>query len=447
MYSVYQILVSDKELIEAFEEWSFTAHSLYNEALYTIRNLFTGLSKDENTITDNEKELISNVFDAIDKFKRKDIITAEKSLPSYPLLVCYLSKYVKSENYFSSLPRHTAQHTIKGARNDFSNLLKALKAYGENPESFTGKPKMLRYKKNGSSFKFSNQEAIIYKTKFSYELKLPKLKTRIPLGMDFKDKRLKEVTVTKYYGKYMLNLILEDVDFKMGEKEKEIKAAIDFGVDNIIAISTNKGDSLLVKGGAIKSKNQWFNKLIAKNHRGQTVGTTRKAKSSKALQGIYKNRNAFLKDYMHKISKAVISWCLENDVGVLVIGKNKLWKQNINLGGKNNQNFVQIPYYILTSYLEYKANRVGIEAVFQEESYTSKASFLDGDAIPVYRENFTPLFSGQRFERGLYKTKNGLVVNADINGALNILRKKYPEEIFELNNLGYLEKPEVLKII
>lgn len=448
MYNVCEIVINDKELIKTFNEWSYICHSLYNEALYTLRNLFTGLVKNDKEITDNEKELISNVFETIKIFNRKDVLNPTNRIPSYELLVCYLSKFVVSENYFSSIPRQTAQHIIRMAKNDFDNWLKALDAYEDDPKKFTGKPKMPKYKKSSSSFKFSNQGAIIYRNKFNHELKLPKIKKRLNFSFDLRDKKLKEITINKYYDKFKLNLILESDDKEIVQ-DKNVKAAIDFGVDNIISIATNEGDSLLVKGGAIKSKNQWFNKLISKNQTGQTIGTKEKVNSSKALNRIYEKRNSFIKNYMHKVSKEVVEWCLQNNVGVLVLGKNNFWKQNINIGKTNNQNFVQIPFNTLTAYIIYKANRAGIEVKMQEESYTSKASFLDNDIIPIYEEgkDVEYTFSGKRFKRGLYKSEEGIIINADLNGAMNILRKAYPEEKFETKELKYLQKPKVLKII
>ena len=445
MYNVYQMVIEDKELISTFEEWSFICHSLYNEALFVLRNLYTGLVKSETEITDNEKEVVANINKTIKKYQRNDVINQTNRTPSYELLVCYLSKFIESENYFSSIPRHTAQHIIRTAREDFKNWKEALKAYNKDSSKFTGRPKMPKYKKDSSSFKFSNQEAKFYKQKFGYELKLPRLKKRLNVSFDLTNKRLKEVTVNKYYDKFKLNFVLEDKKYEVPAIKTNTKASIDFGVDNIIAMSTNKGDSLLIKGGVIKSKNQWYNKLLAKNHRGQTIGTKEKVKSSKALNKIYENRNNFMKDYMHKISKEVVNWCVFNNVSTLVLGKNNLWKQNINIGKKNNQNFVQIPLNILLNYIVYKANRVGIETIIQEESYTSKASFLDNDTIPVYEEGKTYKFSGKRTKRGLYKSKEGIIINADLNGALNILRKAFPQESFYLKKYRLPSKTRNLK--
>lgn len=444
MYKIYQIVIKDKELNKDFEEWSFLGHYLYNETLYIIRNLFTGLNKDYSLITPNEEEVISNTFEALAMYDSENIIGSNKRVPSYTFLNYYLSKYRRSNNY-ESLPKHIAQHIIKQALGDFKNWLAALKDYKKNPSKYTGRPKMPGYKKDSTSFKISNQEAVIYKTKFGHELKLPRQKTRMPLSIDAKGKKLKEVTVSKYYNHFKLTLVMEEYYTPLG-KDKTVKAAIDFGIDNIVAISTNNGKSLLVKGNVIKSKNQWFNKQLAKNLRGQTIGKDTKAISSKALNRIYMKRNNYMRDIFHKVSKEVITWCCKNDVGLIVLGRTKFWKQNINIGKANNQNFVQMPLYLLIQYIKDKAFLNGIEVLEQEESYTSKASFLDMDKIPVYKkgDNINYIFSGKRTKRGLYKDSLGRVINADLNGACNILRKAMPSEKLELNYIGYLTNPQVL---
>ena len=131
-----------------------------------------------------------------------------------------------------------------------------------------------------------------------------------------------------------------------------------------------------------------------------------------------------MNDYMHKVSRFIANYCVEKQISTLVIGKNEQWKTNSNIGKTNNQNFVQIPHAVLYKLIQYKAEEVGIKVIYQEESYTSKASYLDGDVIPVYVDGWKYTFSGKRIKRGLYRTKNGILLNADVNGAANIYRKQ-----------------------
>ena len=150
-----------------------------------------------------------------------------------------------------------------------------------------------------------------------------------------------------------------------------------------------------------------------------------------------------MRDTMHKISKKIVEWCEEKQVSTIVIGSNEFWKQGINIGN-NTQTFVQIPFSTLINYIEDKASKIGIEVVRIEESYTSKASFLDLDDIPVYKEGDTSeyVFSGKRTSRGMYKSSTGFTFNADLNGAGNILRKYKNENI--VFNMSNLSSPEIL---
>ena len=154
---------------------------------------------------------------------------------------------------------------------------------------------------------------------------------------------------------------------------------------------------------------------------------------TKQMHRFTTKRNNIIKDYMHKTSNYIVQYAIKNDVSLVIVGHNKEQKQNINLGTINNQNFVQIPTTILINQLRYKLNKVGITFVEVEESYTSKASFVDNDFLPTYcankqnKEQETYLFSGKRIKRGLYRTKDNLLVNADFNGAANILRKVFPK--------------------
>jgi IS605 OrfB family transposase len=136
------------------------------------------------------------------------------------------------------------------------------------------------------------------------------------------------------------------------------------------------------------------------------------------------NRNYQVHDYMMKSARYIVNYCLTHEIGTIVIGYNPDWKREINTGKRNNQNFVQIPHGQLRNQLESLCERYGIKYVEQEESYTSKASFLDGDAIPVWKGTHQEVkFSGKRVKRGLYRANNGEMVNADVNGSANILRK------------------------
>ncbi|WP_237395800.1 IS200/IS605 family accessory protein TnpB-related protein [Okeania sp. KiyG1] len=145
---------------------------------------------------------------------------------------------------------------------------------------------------------------------------------------------------------------------------------------------------------------------------------------------------------MHTASKRVIDWCVNHEIGTLIIGQNQNWKQEIKLGKKNNQQFVNIPHYKLIEMLRYKAQLRGIKVIITEESYTSQSSCLDGDDLPKYGEQ-KPKFSGKRITRGLYKTRENKLLNADVNGSLNIIKKVIPD-VFDQGIKGLPFNPVVL---
>ena len=446
-YNLYNYHIYDNDsLYNLLDEWAHLANNLYNESLFIMRQLFTGLTKTPDQRYELEAIAIESVLEVAKLYNKEITLNEEKRLVNYPFLEFYFRE-TNNENYYSILPRQTAQAIIKEADAKFSEWLKALKDYKANPSKYTGKPRMPKYKKSGgsSTFTLTNQGVVFEKKKHNYLIKFPKTKDTLTFNKKLKNERLKSVNVKKEYGIFKITFLFEDLDTEEVTLDSNIFCGIDLGVNNLAAMVTSNGDSLLVKGEFIKSKNQWFNKQIAKNLRGQTVGTNKKAISSKALKNLYRRRQYFIEDAMHKVAKKIVKWCMDKNVSTIIIGKNKWWKQNINIGKVNNQNFMQIPHALLINYIKTVANKVGINVIETEESYTSKASFLDMDSIPVYKEdaNITYIFSGNRIKRGLYKDSKGKVINADLNGAGNIMRKVIPDEDITIN-INNLISPEKL---
>ena len=196
--------------------------------------------------------------------------------------------------------------------------------------------------------------------------------------------------------------------------------SIDPGLNNIVSIYNNIGiRPLLYNGRPIKSINQYYNKTNAK----LKSELPSNVKSSKRLKQLSFKRNNRIDYEMHKISTHIINEAVKNNISKIFIGNNIGWKNEINIGKRNNQNFVNIPHTKLFQQLSYKGSLKGIEVIFTEESYTSKASFFDKDKLPIYGESDGHKFSGKRIKRGLYKDSDGNVWNADLNGAANIMRK------------------------
>ena len=191
---------------------------------------------------------------------------------------------------------------------------------------------------------------------------------------------------------------------------------IDIGIDNLMAVTSNEGSiSHLVNGRPLKSINQYYNKTYA-----EIVSklAERDMNTSKKLRRLTRKRNNKTKDYMHKASRSVVDLMVENKIGNCFIGHNDGWKQEVNIGKRNNQNFVSIPHSQLIWMLSYKASEAGINVETHNESHTSKCSFLDDEDICHYDE-----YMGKRKKRGLFVSSVGCMLNADINGAANILRR------------------------
>ena len=411
MYRTDRIYVNTQhEMFPYFDTLAHKAKNLYNASLFRIRNAFTAHGK--TNVTSNEKEVL-------------DELALLKGRKTYRILGYMMLERVmratQNPDFFADLPMQSAQATLKRACSDFQSWLSALGEYKKNPSLFIGKPRMPKYcKGNITAFTFTNQEAVIYDD----ELKLPKTKQRLKIRKRC-NARLKEVKVCPVSGGYDVLLVyqVKDPSVKAGSHS----AAVDFGVDNTMAVVTDTGDSIIFKGEYIKSINQYFNKekayRVSLMSRGN-VTTTRVW--SKKLDQLSAYRINYIRDCFHKMSRLLMGWCKSHKVGYLVLGSNKFWKQESNMGKCNNQNFVGIPFEILKTMIELKSNEYGITVIRQEESYTSKASFLDLDFIPVYSKEELDTkyhFSGRRIPRGLYKSKDGTLMNADINGAANILRK------------------------
>ena len=223
--------------------------------------------------------------------------------------------------------------------------------------------------------------------------------------------------------------------------------ALDFGINNLITAVSSTGKSFIVDGRKLKSINQWFNK---ENARLQSIKDKQHfgKKTTNRQKAITRDRNNKVNDYMNKTARIIIDYCVANDIGTLIAGYNVTFQKSSHIGKQNNQNFVNIPYGHLRDKLDYMCELNGITYVEQEESYTSKASFWDKDEIPVYN-NDNPKeyqFSGNRVHRGLYKTANGKTVNADINGALNIMHKSSVVDMTILYGRGEVDTPVRIRI-
>jgi len=195
---------------------------------------------------------------------------------------------------------------------------------------------------------------------------------------------------------------------------------IDLGIENIVTIANNIGlPPIIVKGNALKSLNQFYNKLRAEYQSCSGLGD--QFKETIRLARLTKKRMNQLNDVFHKLSRQIVQYCIQNNCGMIIIGYNPLWKQQSNLGRHNNQNFVAIPFAKLISKIQYKAQLVGITVILHDEAYTSKCSFLDKESIGFHSE-----YCGKRIKRGLFRSRAGVFLNADVNSAYNHIRNVVP---------------------
>ena len=270
----------------------------------------------------------------------------------------------------------------------------------------------------------------------------------IKLPPILKDKKIKEIRIIpKQHSRYFEIQYTYEVEEIKRELNKENGLGIDLGIDNLCTCVTNNGASFIIDGKKLKSINQYYNKINAKL---QSIKDKQKIERTTLRQKrIARRRNNRIEDYLSKAARIIISYCLNNDIGKIVLGYNEDFQRNSNIGSINNQNFVNIPYRKLRDKLTYLCKLYRIEFKLQEESYTSKASFFDGDIIPVYdKENLQEYkFSGKRIKRGLYQTSRGYQLNADCNGALNILRKSKVVDLSVLYNRGELNTPKRIRVV
>lgn len=437
-YRVTQRIISSDDLLYPyFDDLCRKSKLLYNAALFRVRNIFTGYDKEHRT--ENEVE----VFQEVALLQRSYPNMHVRRVISYTHLE-KMMRVTENADFFSGLPRQTAQQMVKQSVTDFKNWLTSLTEYKKHPEKYLGKPKMPRYKKSDlTTVIITNQDAVLYRDDIGMSLKLPLQKQRLYFSNLSSDSVLKEVKIKPYYGRFLLCLTLEEPDVAFDPSGSHV-CAIDLGTDNFAAIVCDDHSSAIYKGGAVLSKIQWFHKQRAKYVSIITKGHEKKHAVSKRLRDLSFHYANFVKDQGHKISRSIIDFCMEHQCGTLILGVNLLWKQRSNMNKINNQNFVSMPITLLRTMITYKALNAGIRIIEQEESYTSKANLIANDRIPTYGvDDKDASFSGKRIKRGLYRCSNGMILNADCHAAANIMRKAIPDIWKDTRDYTFLSAPDV----
>jgi putative transposase len=334
-----------------------------------------------------------------------------------------LHRLMKSNIHFQALYSHVAQQTLTSVAESFKSYIGLLK--GIKKGTVTQRPKLPGYRKN--SLKLATFPRADVKLK-PEGLRFPlgsKVKAwfgidcfYLPMPSNLEYTRINEIRILPRNGQFYAEFVYK-VEAVQADVDISRALGIDPGLNNWLTCVSNVGTSLIVDGLHLKSLNQWYNKRVSTLKENQSQGFW-----SKQLAGITEKRNRQVRDAVNKAARTVLNHCLDNQIGTVVFGWNKGQRQEINLGSKTNQKFVQIPTARLKDRISQLCEQYGIQFVETEESYTSKASFLDLDQLPTFGakpEGWKE--SGKRVKRGLYRSKDGFRINADCNGAANILRK------------------------
>lgn len=382
-----RIIKSNHSAFAQINEMAFASKNLYNTANYNVRQaLFYG---------------------------------GHKAIPSYETLY----HLMKATQEYKALPAKVAQQVLRLLSNNWKSFKAALVEYEQEQSKFTGVPKPPKYlEKDGRYCLIFTEQATSKKQLRLGLIKLSEIdycfETGIILGSV---NQYCQSRIVPKLDHYVLEIVYEVAD--RPESCGERIAAGDLGTNNLVAITANVPgfQPVLINGRPLKSVNQYYNMRRAQ------IQSASKLPTSLRLKHFTTRRNHIVKDYLHRASTFVINLLADAGINKLVLGKNKGWKNRVNIGSSHNQNFVFIPHAQFIEMLKYKGSQRGIEVIVQEESYTSKASFLDHDPIPTYQQKpdgWKP--SGRRVKRGLYVTKNGIALNADVNGSYNILVKAFP---------------------
>ena len=367
------------------------AKNLYNHGNYLVRSRFI---KDGYWIR----------YEELDQILKQDL--------EYP-------------DYRAMPTAQSAQQVLRLLDKNWKSFFAAIKDWKQHKEKYLGRPKLPKYKEKDGRFilvmtnqncKLENGEIRFPKTFNGFKV-APKFVNQQDDGREFDT--FQQVRFIPH-GAYIVMEIVYTIKPVPQMEDNGKYAGIDIGVDNLLTMATNTGAApLIVNGKVPKSTNQFYNKELAywKSVCMMTSGRYSSARTNRLTA----KRNRRIDDYMHKASKLIIGECVRQDISTIIIGKNKEWKQESKLSKRVNQHFVQIPFARLIQMIEYKAKECGIAVILTEESYTSGTSFLDGEA-PT-RENYD---KSRRIHRGLFRANDGRLINADVNGAFQIMRKVFP---------------------
>lgn len=380
-----------------------------------------------------------NLYNYANYVKRRAFINKEKIPSAFDL-----NKELKTNENYMALPAKTSQQVIIKLDKNWKSFFVGMKEYSKDKSKFCGRPKIPKYKdKNGRfvcEFDYMQMKFLEGRAYFQQRgtTKKTKLSDRTFIETNVKQEDFRLLQIIPKGGCYKISLIYK-VDDIEPKQDNGSYLAVDLGLDNFATCVNNKGlQPFVINGKVLKSENQYYNKLLAQHK--SYVGN----KSSKNVKRITQKRNNIMQTHLHRMSRTIIRYCEFYQINTIIIGRNKDWKRDSKMSKKVNQKFVQIPHEKFINMIDYKAQEVGISVKVIDERYTSKSSFIDNDILPTKFGNYE--FSGKRTKRGLYESKDGMLINADVNGAYNILRKSNPEFKYHDGIQGISLYPIILTI-
>lgn len=330
-----------------------------------------------------------------------------------------MNKELKTHENYKLCMSQPANCTLRLLDKNWKAYFIAIKDWKKHPDKYLGMPKLPKYLKKDGRFPWMipNNSCL-----YNYEKGEIYFRLNILKGYSFKCRCIGRLIQVKFIPRgtcYVMEIIYE-TEVPDTRTENNRIASIDLGVNNLATMTNNIGlNPIIINGKGIKSINQYYNKRLAKE---KSLLKIRHGKDwSKKLDAITFKRYQRIKNYIHNTSSYIVKWCVENDIDTLVVGKNKEWKQNASMSKGSNQKFVDIPYQMLLQQLKYKCENDGINYIETEESYSSGTSFLDNEDPTEQNYNIS-----RRIKRGLFKTNNGILVNSDVNGSLQIMMKVFP---------------------
>ena len=365
------------------------------------------------TLIDDYCFKVKNLYNYANYLLRQEFVKNGKYIKEYDL-----SKMCQTADCYKAIMGQTAQQTIKLLSKNWKSFFASIKDWSKHKEKYTGRPKLPNYKDktNGRCVAmFTNQNCKFVDGGY---IKFPKVFNQylLPTKMHGKLQQVRLVPKNKHY---VIEVVYK-ISVPNMKEDNGRHMSIDIGLDNLATIVTNTGmKPVVLNGKGLKSINKYYNKQVA--HYQKVAKRMNDLHTTNRLTRITNKRNNMIDDLIHKASKKVVDLALENDISVIVIGNNKDWKRGSKMSKKVNQSFVGIPHQRFIEMIEYKAENVGIKVVLTEESYTSGTSFLDNE-MPI-KANYN---KARRKFRGLFVSNKGIKINADVNGAYQIMKKVFP---------------------